>query len=275
MSGPDQRHRVRRRYADGPHGQVHLAEAGPEDGRPVVLLHQTPRSVDEYRDVLPLLAGAGLRAVAVDTPGFGASDPVPEPSVETLAAAVGDAVAGLGPAVVVGHHTGGVLAVELAATRPAQVAGLVLSSTPLVDAAFRGRPPHGVDDVEPADDGTHLTALWRGRAPLYPPGRRDLLERFVRDALTAGLELSHEGHALVRRYLMEDRLPALAAPVLLVAAPDDPFGSPNTARMAQALPAAGLPRPEVVEIPGGTVPLPDQCPAEYAAAVARFAAGLP
>ncbi|MGY1608375.1 MULTISPECIES: alpha/beta fold hydrolase [unclassified Geodermatophilus] len=266
--------RVRRRYVDLPHGQVHLAEAGPDGGRPVVLLHQTPRSVDEYRDVLPLLAAAGLRAVAVDTPGFGASDPLPAPSVETLAAAVGDAVAGLGPAVLAGHHTGGVLAVELAATRPRQVAGLVLSSTPLVDAAFRGRPPHGVDDVEPADDGTHLLALWRGRAPFYPPGRRDLLERFVRDALTAG-ELAHEGHALVRRYAMEDRLPTLTAPVLLLAAPEDPFGAPNTARMAEALPAAGRPRPVVVEVPGGTVPLPDQCPEEYAAAVVRFTAGLP
>jgi pimeloyl-ACP methyl ester carboxylesterase len=41
-------------------------------GEPVLLLHQTPRSWDEYRDVLPLL-GANHRAIAMDTLGFGAS----------------------------------------------------------------------------------------------------------------------------------------------------------------------------------------------------------
>jgi pimeloyl-ACP methyl ester carboxylesterase len=196
--------------------------------------------------------------------------------VETLSATIGAGLTALGlsPAVVAGHHTGGVLAVELAATRPELVAGLVLSSTPLVDPAFRARPAHGVDDVEPDDDGGHLLALWQGRAPFYPPGRPDLLERFVRDALTAGLARSHAGHQLVRRYLMEQKLPALVAPVLLVAAPEDPFGFPGTARMAQALAATGLPPPEVVTIDGGTVPLPDQLPAEYAAAVTAFAGRL-
>jgi pimeloyl-ACP methyl ester carboxylesterase len=268
---------ARRRYVDLPHGQVHVAEAGPAGGRPVVLLHQTPRSVDEFLDVLPLLAGAGLHAVAVDTPGFGASDPLPDPSIESLAAVIADALGtlGLGPAVVAGHHTGGVLAIELAAAHPRRVAALVLSSTPLVDQEFRSRPSHGVDEVHPADDGAHLLALWRGRASFYPPGRPDLLERFVRDGLTAGLERSSAGHLLVRRYVMEERLPLLAAPVLLIAAPDDPFGSPNTARMARAMPEAGLPVPALVQIPGGTVPLPDHLPGEYAAAVAAFAGDLP
>lgn len=279
MTHPSPPAPVVRRYAGPPGGQVHLAVAAPPAGRPgepvadVVLLHQTPRSWDEYRDVLPLLAARGLRAAAVDTPGFGASDPPPQVSVAAWADGVEVALdalradAGAGrPLVLVGHHTGGVVAVEVAARRGAAVSGLVLSSTPLTDAAFRSAPAHGVDDVEVDGSGAHLRALWDGRARFYPAGRPDLLERFVRDALTAGPALSSAGHRAVRGYVMEDRLPRVAARVLLVGAPDDPYGYPNLARMAAALPAAGVTR-----IPGGTVPLPDQLPREYADVVAGFA----
>ena len=51
-----------------------LAEAG--EGRPVVLLHQTPRSGDEFAEVLPIL-GRHRRALAIDLPGMGASDRTP------------------------------------------------------------------------------------------------------------------------------------------------------------------------------------------------------
>jgi pimeloyl-ACP methyl ester carboxylesterase len=234
-------------------------------------MHQTPRSVDEFRDVVPRLAAAGLHAVAVDSPGFGASDPVPEPSIETFADVVRQTLVALGLATVtaVGHHTGGVIAVELAAAAPGFVEGLVLSSTPLVDEDFRSQPGHGVDDVAPSTDGSHLLALWRGRESFYPRDRPDLLERFLRDALVAGLERSRAGHALVRSYRMEERLGALSAPVLLVAAPEDPFGRPNVERMARVLPEA-----QVAEIPGGMVPLPDQYPTEYAELVSSFVNSL-
>src|SRR5215213_3896182 len=65
---------MRRGYVDTRFGQVHYVEEGA--GAPVLLLHQTPRSWDEYRDVLPLL-GASRRAIAMDTIGFGDSTPLP------------------------------------------------------------------------------------------------------------------------------------------------------------------------------------------------------
>lgn len=255
----------RRRYLDLAHGQVHLVQAGA--GAPVLLLHQTPRSIDEFRDVVSLLAVDGCRAVAVDTPGFGMSDPLATPSIAAFAdvmRAVLDQLQ-LSGVTVVGHHTGGVIAVELAATAPDLVTSLVLSSTPVVDASFRGRPGHGVDDVVRRADGEHLSALWRGRQALYPADDPDLLERFVRDALTAGLDGSSAGHRLVREYRMEDRLDRLTVPVLLIAAPLDPYGYPNVLRMAELLPKARR-----VEIAGGMVPLPDQFPEPYARAIAAF-----
>jgi pimeloyl-ACP methyl ester carboxylesterase len=262
----DESTRVRRSYVDTPSGRLHYAECGsPRARETVVLLHQTPRSWDEYRDVLPLLAEAGLRAIAPDTPGYGASDPI-EPSVEAWAAAIVELfdALGLGTVAVAGHHTGGVIALEVAACAPERVSALVLSSTPLVDEEFRRRP-HGVDEVDRDADGGHLAALWRGRQPFYPAGRPDLLERFVRDALAAGLERSAGGHHAVRGYRMEDRLDRISTRVRLVGATADPYGYPNLERLL-----ARLPHADVLRIEGGMVPLPDQMPEEYASAVVAF-----
>ena len=257
---------VRRGFVEVPEGLIHYAEAG--DGEPVLLLHQTPRSWDEYRDVLPLL-GRRRRAIAMDMIGFGDSSKPGSPvSIELFAEAAAGFLDALGieRSAVVGHHTGGVIALELAAARPDLVERLVCSSTPLVDDEGRrlraSRPV--VDEVEPSDDGSHVLELWRGRAAFYPPGRPDLLTRFLIDALRAG-ELAPAGHRAVWAYAMGDRLGLVRAPVLLVGATEDRFAYPHLPRLAAALPGS-----RVVEIPGGMVPLPDQLPEEFAGAVAGF-----
>jgi len=260
--------RIRRAFVDLPHGQVHVAECGDRAAPAVLLLHQTPRSWAEYRGVLPLL-GERYRAIAMDTVGFGDSDPLPGPaSIEAWAAAVVrllDALA-VERAHVVGHHTGGVIAVELAARHAERVGALVLSSTPYTDAAFRRaraeRPP--IDAVEASDDGAHLAALWRKRQAFYPPARPDLLHAFVLDALKVRGDVEG-GHRAVAAYRMEERVASIRQPVLLVHAPDDPFASPHIAEWR-----AQLPRAQVVDIPGGMVPLPDQLPEAFAQAVLRF-----
>src|ERR1700691_5936304 len=98
---------VERSFISTPSGRLHLAAAG--SGAPILLLHQTPRSWDEFREVLPLL-GRHYRAIAVDTPGFGDSDPLAEgkASIESWAQAAHEvlAVLGIGRAALVGHHTG-------------------------------------------------------------------------------------------------------------------------------------------------------------------------
>jgi len=258
---------VRRGFVDGRHGQLHYAQCGAT-GEAVLLLHQTPRSWDEYRDVLPIL-GAERRAVAMDMVGFGDSvKPEEEQSIEACAASAEDLIEalGIGPVAVVGHHTGGAVAVELAASRPDLVRLLILSSTGLVDEAARarsaGRPP--IDQVEVREDGSHLTELWQRRVAFYPRERPDLLHRFCIDAMKV-LERVEEGHRAVHRYRMEDRLPLVRVPVLLLVGTDDPFVYPRHQRLADALPGC-----EVAELQGGMVPMVDQMPAEFAAAVKLF-----
>jgi pimeloyl-ACP methyl ester carboxylesterase len=258
---------IRRAYADLPHGQVHYAECGDAGAPPVLLLHQSPRSWAEYRAVLPLL-GARYRAIAMDTAGFGASDPLPgAPSIEAWAAVALQLLDALGIARchVVGHHTGGVIALELAARDGARVRSLVLSSTPFTDDTFRRaraqRPP--IDAVQPSDDGAHLAALWRKRQAFYPPQRADLLHAFVLDAMK--VHDVEAGHRAVAAYRMEERIAAIRQPTLLVLAPDDPFGSAHAAQWLRQLPHAQL-----VDIEGGMVPLPDQLPQAFAQAVLHF-----
>ncbi len=250
------------------HGGVHLVEAG--SGPPVLLLHQTPRSWDEYRDVLPLLAAAGYRAIALDTPGFGDSTALQiQDSIETWASAAAEVLRALdaAPAAVVGHHTGAMIAVELAATHPAMVTHLVLSSGAYTDSEFRAKAAQSrveVDSAEVAADGSHLQALWASRASFYPPGRHDLLDRYIIDALRAG-ERRESGHAAVVAYEMDDKPPKVTVPVLLIGAPADPFAYPEQARLAAQFPGA-----QVVDLEGGMVPLPDQLPNEFAATLVEF-----
>ncbi|HXV92073.1 MAG TPA: alpha/beta hydrolase [Pseudonocardia sp.] len=251
-------------------GQVHAQLTGPAGGRPVVLLHQTPRSVDEYAELAPLLAAAGLRTVALDTPGFGASDPPPAHTIGDYAAGVLGALdtLGLDRFAVLGHHTGGVIAVEVAALAPRRVSALVLSSTPYVDAATREhrRGRASIDAVEVAGDGGHLTALWNARAPHYPPGRPDLLERFVRDALAAGPVAREAGHAAVGAFRMEERVPLVRCPVLCLGADADPFAFPHLEPLARALGAG------TALIRGGTVAVMEQCADEVADVVTGWLA---
>jgi pimeloyl-ACP methyl ester carboxylesterase len=247
-------------------GRVHVATSGR--GRPILLLHQTPRSWDEYREVLPLLASK-YRAIAMDTVGFGDSDPLSDggDSIEAWARAAHELLEALGcaSAVVVGHHTGAAIAVEMAAAHPERVEALVLSASPYVDAARRAAGgKHTIDQAVTQLDGGHLAKLWAKRQEFYPDGRPDLLERFMVDALKAGPRAA-EGHRVVNRYVMEPRLAAVSCPTLVIAPTADPHAYPHAPKVAAAIAGSQL-----IEIEGGMVPLPDQMPQAFAAAIDQF-----
>ncbi len=262
---------ITRHFVTVPAGTIHCAMAGT--GEPVLLLHQTPRSWDEFRDVLPLLGGR-FHAIAMDTIGFGDSTRLP-PGMDSIerwaevAISFMDAL-GIGSFAVVGHHTGAVVATELAAVFPHRIDAAVLSGAPLCDAAFRAAhaTPPPVDNVTPRADGSHLVELWAQRAPWYPKGNIDLMERFIVDALKAG-PLALKGHMVVGRYVMETKLPRIKCPTLIVAPTEDPHAYPHAGPLAQRIAGA-----RIVEVPGGMVPLPDQMPAEFARVVGEFLAGI-
>jgi pimeloyl-ACP methyl ester carboxylesterase len=260
---------IRKSYADTRHGQIHYVEdgrPGPEDA--VLLLHQTPRSWDEYRDVIPLLAPRH-RVIAPDTLGFGSSTSPAGPwSIELFADGVEDLADALGlqRIAVVGHHTGGVIALELAARRPDLVTALVLSGVPYVDAPRRElvsqRP--SVDGVPISDDGSHYQELWNKRVPFYPAGRPDLLHRLVADAVRVH-DRVEEGHLAVNAYRMEDRIGLVRAPALVVCGELDTFSLPDVPELV-----AHLAHARTTTLRGVGVPSVDHDPGQFAAVAAEF-----
>jgi haloalkane dehalogenase len=125
------------RYADVDGVRLAYVETGPADGEPVLLLHGEPSWSFLYRTVMPVLAAAGLRAIAADLVGFGRSDKPSEPAdhsfarhVEWVRALAFDHL-GLRGLTLVGQDWGGLIGLRLVAEHPDQFARVVASNTGL------------------------------------------------------------------------------------------------------------------------------------------------
>lgn len=159
---------LRPAYADTSRGTLHYAQAGSGDA--LVLLHATPGSWRAFAPLAPLLA-ARWRTIALDTPGYGNSDPVPGPvSIDAMAdsvVALLDALA-LPRAHVLGLHTGNKIAAALAARFPDRVGRVVLAGhthSLLVDkqardAAIRHLVDHYFLRFGASADGSHRVREW-------------------------------------------------------------------------------------------------------------------
>ncbi len=125
------------RYAEVGDLRLAYVEAGPADGEPVLLLHGEPSWSFLYRKVMPVLADAGLRAIAADLVGFGRSDKPAEPSdhsfarhVEWMRALAFDQL-DLQGLTVVGQDWGGLIGLRLVAEHPDRFARVVAANTGL------------------------------------------------------------------------------------------------------------------------------------------------
>jgi pimeloyl-ACP methyl ester carboxylesterase len=250
-------------------GQVHYVEAGAGAPTPLLLLHQTPRSVDEFAEVLPLLA-ATRRVIALDTPGYGCSDRVAgQPRVTDYAEVAFELLDALGVdrVVVVGHHTGAVIAVEMAAAQPGRIERVVLSGPVYTDAAGRAELAKHFRQWTLAADGSHLLDKWRKLAQWLP--RPEIVQRIVVDLFRAG-EASEQGHFAVAEYRMEERLPLVRCPALLLYGRDDPFASPE-----RAAPLAAAFRPVREATLAAGVFAASEAAEAYAGAVLEYLDGPP
>ena len=124
------------------------------DGPPVVCVHAAGADARQYRYLLPLLAEAGYRALAIDLPGHGRSYPVNwEPirrihaHAEFVHAFIGATCDGQAPAAM-GCSTGGNVVLDLAAHHSAELTGVIAMegaawTTTFPDPAEVERPAWG------------------------------------------------------------------------------------------------------------------------------------
>jgi haloalkane dehalogenase len=122
---------------DGGTLQMAWVDAGPADGEPVLLLHGEPSWSFLYRTMLPVLAGAGLRAIAPDLVGFGRSDKPSQQDdhtyarhVEWLRYLIEDCL-DLRGVTLVGQDWGGLIGLRLVAEHPDRFARIVAANTGL------------------------------------------------------------------------------------------------------------------------------------------------
>lgn len=260
---------TRFQYVDTKLGQLHIATEG--EGFPLILLHQTPRSWDEYRELIPLLA-PHYRVIAMDMYGFGQSAKFPKPhTIEKF----GEGVIALADALsietfnLMGHHTGALVALETTAQNPDRIAKLIISASPYTDAAYREehKDGDGVDDAPISEDGRHLMENWAKRYPFYPQGKPEILNRFIHDSLNFGVD-PLDGHQACARYVIEDKLERITPEVLLIAPTEDPFAFPQIEKFQRALTKAKTLQTAVIE--GGMIPLMEEKSPEVAKAVLKF-----
>src|SRR3954453_12376627 len=211
---------------DGVELEVH--DDGPRDGPAVLLVHGFPDSSHLWRHQVETLTGAGLRAIAPDMRGFGASDKPQSVDEYRLTRAVADLVAlldalDLRTVNLVGHDWGAGVAWVFAALHPDRVERLVAMSVGHPAAQRRA-----IEDREKAwytllfqFEGVAEELLSRDDWKLFREWLREDgdVERYVADlsrpgALTAGLSWYRANLHPKRQLEPRPALPAVQAPTL-------------------------------------------------------------
>jgi len=205
--------------ADGEGGRLRMAwvEDGPPDGPVVLLLHGEPSWSFLYRSMIPVLAAAGLRAVAVDLVGFGRSDKPSEPGdhsyarhVEWVRALAFD-VLDLRDVTLVGQDWGGLVGLQLAAEHPDRFARLVAANTGL-----------------PTGDRDMPEVWWRFRRTVEGAETLDvarLVQSGCRSSLTPDVRAGYDAPFPDESFKAGPR----AMPTLVPTRPDDPATEANRA----------------------------------------------
>lgn len=216
---------IRRRFLDGPYGQVHFRTAkpsAPTSTLPLICLHQSPKSSREFINFMTMM-GDARHVIAIDSPGHGESD-VPAqkddasiPNYAKSAWAIIDAL-GFDKVDLLGHHTGAKVATEMAWQRRADVRAIVMVSalvlTPEEQAGFEAQfQPIAIDEA-----GTRFKSMWAKSIEHRGPGvaLHDLANSFAEN-LRAG-EAYEWGHKAAFGYnaLFPDRVKTLTHPITVL-----------------------------------------------------------
>ena len=231
----------------------HTAGSAASDAPPVVLVHGLGKAAESLRDLGDALDRRGLAAHAPDLPGFGESSrhkprrPLDIPRLaDALDAWMG--AAAVERAVVVGNSIGAQIVADLAARRPGRCVAVVLLG-PTTDPDVRSIP----DQVwrwlinsrrdESAAGGGMVTAYWQ-----------------------AGLGRVARTFQYSVRDRIEEKLPRISAPTLVIAGSADPIAPLHwTQRVCETLPDGRL-----VVLDGAAHSMHGNHPEEVADAVRDF-----
>jgi abhydrolase domain-containing protein 14 len=146
--------------------RVHMLAAGPEGAPPVLLLHGQSFSSETWRQLgtLEKLSAAGLRAVALDLPGYGQSEKGQLAQEEFLAALLPELK--LGRPVIVSPSMSGGFAFPYVLAHPRDVAGFV----PVAPVRVKDFAPRL---AELGDAAPPALVVWGSNDRTFPPSLAD------------------------------------------------------------------------------------------------------
>jgi len=149
--------------------QTHYRASG--SGAPLILLHPSPLSSTFMEPLIKLFEGM-VTVIAPDTPGYGASDPLPEPALD-LSAYVDwlrrfMESKGLQSAGIYGSATGAQIAVQFARKYPEKTDYVVLDNAVHFTDEERERIMKDYfPDMTARADGSHMQMAWDMSSKLY------------------------------------------------------------------------------------------------------------
>ena len=213
--------------------QVRYLTSG--SGPAIFLLHQSPKSADEYKPLMEMWAN-DFCMIAPDTPGFGSSDPLKSKKVtiEEIAEATiefADAL-GIDRFGLYGFHTGAIISIALAHKFSNRIEAiscngvLVLTDDELEKIKAEYLPP-----FLPKWDGSHLSWLWsrmREQLVFFPWHERTkdarmqfsisdplILHENAVDVMRAG-DNYRSAYGAAFEYRLENFVPELKVPALIL-----------------------------------------------------------
>jgi pimeloyl-ACP methyl ester carboxylesterase len=253
-------------YCPGPFGNLHFWQTG--SGPVLLLLHQASQSSAEFLSIAPMLADS-FHVLAIDYPGHGQSD---DPDHELQPAeysasivAVLDAL-GLSGAHICGHHSGGLLAIDLAVNHAARIDRVILSGLgERSDAAIAAVLDTPMTRDLPVDDaGDYLRNTWNVYRTMSSPG---IPPETTFEFFTVGLAARsrpYDAHYAMMRWDRDEVLREMKNETLLLCGSHDLFAE-NPRSLLELIDNASF-----EEIPGGGAFLFYEQPAACADSIRKF-----
>ncbi|NET40777.1 alpha/beta fold hydrolase [Okeania sp. SIO2B3] len=265
--------KIKRAFLDTEDGQIHYRIGG--EGEPLILLHQNPISSNEYRELMPIFIKEKKLVIAMDFLGFGESDKPPRMYyIEDYAKTVILLLDKLGikKANILGYHTGGFVAAEVAAVYPERINKLVLSGIDYFEEEQRKTLYNRFSEAyQIKQDGSHLIERWPVRLSYVDLelNHRCLLDEFKCHGYPP------YGPFAIMNYAEKslERFRLINCKTLILSGTED-IKQLEKLGIAEAknrkLIAEIIPNAKMVDVEGGTVYMMNQMPNEIAKIVVDF-----
>jgi pimeloyl-ACP methyl ester carboxylesterase len=215
-------------YLEGPNGQIHFRrslETGPAD-ECLICFHMSPYSSVIYERLIEVSRAQKKDVIAIDTPGFGNSDPTKlQPTINDYAATMISFIDQfkIQKVNLMGYHTGSKIALEVANQIQKKIGKIILVSAPIFNdqEILKMKDHYLKNDKILSADGSHLLHAWNEAKYWSMDGRSDLDIANTFHARLINPKISWWGHNAAFNYDSSKAIEKVKCPILILNPGDD------------------------------------------------------